>query len=210
MDWLARYYATIDCGARTVTFRKPGQEEFTFRGCRSTLFATWISSARARQLMSRGCVAFLATVVEVPMAAPGLEDILIVREFSDVFPPELMTMPPEREIEFVIDVVPETAPISKAPYRMAPAELRELKPQLQDLMDNRHVRLTLLLPSRSLTHQLRSSANSLLSHSVSPLPATKRRAKRVSNSAVLRVGDLEDYADVIELLIWASYWIVHD
>nr|CAD1820340.1 unnamed protein product [Ananas comosus var. bracteatus] len=65
MDWLARYYATIDCGARTVTFREPGQEEFTFRGCRSTLFATWISSARARQMLSSGCFAFLATVVEI-------------------------------------------------------------------------------------------------------------------------------------------------
>nr|CAD1842643.1 unnamed protein product [Ananas comosus var. bracteatus] len=64
MDWLARYYTTIDCGARTVTFRELGQEEFTFRGGRSTLFATWISSARSRQLMSKGCIAFLATVVE--------------------------------------------------------------------------------------------------------------------------------------------------
>nr|CAD1844011.1 unnamed protein product [Ananas comosus var. bracteatus] len=79
MDWLARYYATIDCGARTVTFREPGQEEFTFKGCGSTLFATWISSARVRQLISRGCIAFLATVVEVPTAASGLEDIPIVQ-----------------------------------------------------------------------------------------------------------------------------------
>nr|CAD1823460.1 unnamed protein product [Ananas comosus var. bracteatus] len=85
--------------------------------------------------MSRGCVAFLAIVTEVPTATPGLEDIHIVREFPDVFPPELTTMPPEREIEFVIDVVPGIAPSSTAPYRMAPAELRELKTQLQDLMD---------------------------------------------------------------------------
>nr|CAD1837511.1 unnamed protein product [Ananas comosus var. bracteatus] len=133
----------FDCGARIVTFREPGQKEFTFRGCRSTLFATWISSARARQLMSRGCVVFLAIVTEVPTAAPGLEDIPIVREFPDVFPPELTTMPPEREIEFEIDVVPGTALISKASYRMAPAELRELKAQLQDLMDRRFVRPSL-------------------------------------------------------------------
>nr|CAD1843916.1 unnamed protein product [Ananas comosus var. bracteatus] len=51
-----------------------------------------------------------------------------------------MSLPPEREIEFVIDVVPETAPISKVPYRMAPAELRELKAQLQDLMGRGFVR----------------------------------------------------------------------
>ncbi len=50
------------------------------------LFAVTVSSVRARQKMSRGCVAFLAAVVEVPTATLGLEDILIVHEFSDVFP----------------------------------------------------------------------------------------------------------------------------
>ncbi len=98
-----------------MTFREPVQQEFIYRGCRSTLFAATIYSAWARQMMSRGCIAFLAIVVEVPMAAPGLEDIPIVREFPDVFPPELLMMPLDREIEFVIDVVPGTAPISKAP-----------------------------------------------------------------------------------------------
>ncbi len=90
--------------------------------------------------MSRGCVAFLETVVEVTSVAPGLEDIPIVCEFSDVFPPELTMMPPDKEIEFVLDVVPGTALVSKAPYRMAPVELGELKEQLQDLMDKGFVR----------------------------------------------------------------------
>ncbi len=66
----------------------------------------------------------------MPTAAPEFEDIPVVHEFPNVFPPELTTMPPDREIEFVIDVVPGIVPISKAPYRMAPAELRELKAQL--------------------------------------------------------------------------------
>ncbi len=137
MDWLARYYATIDCGERTVTFREPGQEEYIYRGCHSALFAATISSARARQTMSQGCVAFLATVVKVPTVAPELEDIPIVCEFSDVFPPKLTTILPDREIEFVINMVLGTAPVSKAPYRIAPVEL---KAQLQDLMDREFVR----------------------------------------------------------------------
>ncbi|XP_058202949.1 uncharacterized protein LOC131317410 [Rhododendron vialii] len=58
---------------------------------------------------------------------------LVVREFPDVFPEELPGLPPEREIEFVIDLLPGTAPISIPPYRFAPAELRELKTQLQEL-----------------------------------------------------------------------------
>ena len=56
-----------------------------------------------------------------------IEDIHVVREFPDVFPEDLPGLPPDREVEFSIDLVPGTTPISKAPYRMAPAELKELK-----------------------------------------------------------------------------------
>ncbi|KAK1643793.1 hypothetical protein QYE76_061598 [Lolium multiflorum] len=62
-----------------------------------------------------------------------LEDIPIVNEFQDVFPTELPGMPPDREIEFTIDLIPGTAPIAKAPYKMGPKELKELKEQLDDL-----------------------------------------------------------------------------
>ncbi|KAA0035225.1 DNA/RNA polymerases superfamily protein [Cucumis melo var. makuwa] len=65
-----------------------------------------------------------------------LEDIPVVREFPDVFLEELSGLSPDREIEFSIDLVPETTPISQAPYRMAPMELRELKSQLQELLNN--------------------------------------------------------------------------
>ena len=63
------------------------------------------------------------------------EDIRVVREFLDVFPEELPGLPPQREIDFVIDLAPGVDPVSKAPYRMAPAELKELKIQLQGLLD---------------------------------------------------------------------------
>jgi hypothetical protein len=62
-----------------------------------------------------------------------LEDILVVNEFMDVFPQELPGMPPDREIEFTIDLKPGTAPISQAPYKMGPKELKELKEQLDEL-----------------------------------------------------------------------------
>ncbi len=122
INWLSRYYATIDCREGTVTLHEPGQVEFVYRGHQSTLFAATISSARARQMMSRGCIPFLAIVVEVPTATPGLEDIPVVREYSDVFPPELSSMLLDMEIEFVIDVVPGTAPISKPPWLLPSRE----------------------------------------------------------------------------------------
>ena len=60
----------------------------------------------------------------------NLEDILVIKEFPDVFPKELPGLPPKREVDMTIDVLPGTTPISRAPYRMAPTELKELKTQL--------------------------------------------------------------------------------
>ncbi|RVW53900.1 hypothetical protein CK203_101210 [Vitis vinifera] len=62
-----------------------------------------------------------------------LEDIPIVRDYPDVFPKDLPGLPPDREVEFTIDLALGTTSISKAPYRMAPLELKELKIQLQEL-----------------------------------------------------------------------------
>ena len=74
-----------------------------------------------------------------------VEDVPVVREFSDVFPEELPGLPPEREIEFAIEVQPGTDPISIPPYRMAPAELKELKIQLRELLDKGFVRPSISL-----------------------------------------------------------------
>ncbi|OAY81215.1 Transposon Ty3-G Gag-Pol polyprotein [Ananas comosus] len=84
--------------------------------------------------------AYLASISVSDGKTVKIDDIPVVREFGDVFPAELPGMPPDREVEFVIDLVPGTTPISKAPYRMAPAELKELKAQLQDLLDKGFIR----------------------------------------------------------------------
>src|SRR3954462_8764490 len=68
---------------------------------------------------------------------PDLEDILVVRDFPDVFPEELPGMPPDRCVEFIVDLMPRTAPISRRPYKMAPRELTELKIQLEALLAKR-------------------------------------------------------------------------
>jgi hypothetical protein len=66
-------------------------------------------------------------------------DIGTVSEYPNVFPEELLGMPPDHEIEFVIELVPDTAPIFKRPYRMATNQLAELKEQLQELLDKGYV-----------------------------------------------------------------------
>ena len=78
---------------------------------------------------------YLAYVVDTRTEEKGIDQIPVVRDYSDVFLEELPGLPPDREIEFCIDVVSGTQPISIPPYRMAPAELKELKAQLQDLLD---------------------------------------------------------------------------
>ena len=65
----------------------------------------------------------------------GLENLLIVQEFVDVLPKELPGFPPKRELEFTIDLKPETEPIARAPYGMSTLELQELKMQLRELLD---------------------------------------------------------------------------
>ncbi|KAL5822824.1 hypothetical protein ACOSQ4_020724 [Xanthoceras sorbifolium] len=90
--------------------------------------------------MRKGCEAYLAQVVDSKKVNVEIQNIPTVCDFTDVFPEELPSFPPQREVEFVIDVVPATSPISIAPYRMAPAELKELKIQLQELLDKGFIR----------------------------------------------------------------------
>ncbi|KAF8688850.1 hypothetical protein HU200_042121 [Digitaria exilis] len=81
------------------------------------------------------------TVADLPEGAPDMtEDILVVCEYANVFPDDLPRMPPDRDIEFMIELQPGIAPISKKPYRMPPYELAELKIQLQELLDKGFIR----------------------------------------------------------------------
>ena len=78
---------------------------------------------------------YLASLIDLFKDDLSAKQVPIVQEFVDVFPEDLPGLPLDREIKFAIDLVPGTSPISKAPYRMAPYELKEFKVQLQELMD---------------------------------------------------------------------------
>jgi hypothetical protein len=91
----------------------------------------------------------LSIPITVPVKAPGqvfettvqeIQDILVVCEFPNVFLEDLPGLPPERDVEFVIELKPDTAPISRRSYRMPPNELAELKTQLQDLLEKGFIR----------------------------------------------------------------------
>ncbi|XP_059277919.1 uncharacterized protein LOC132032160 [Lycium ferocissimum] len=87
-----------------------------------------------KKLVDKSCLAYLAHIHDTSADTSSLDSVPVVREFADVFPADLPGMPPDRDIDFGIDLDLRTRPISITPYRMAPAELRELKEQLQDLL----------------------------------------------------------------------------
>ncbi|KAA0042309.1 reverse transcriptase [Cucumis melo var. makuwa] len=140
MDFLFAHYASMDCHRKEVVFRKPGFAEVVFRGMRKAVSRSLISVLKAEKLLRKGCTAFLAHIVVVQREKLKPEDVPVVKEFLDVFPDDLSGLPPDREIEFTIELLPGTAPISQAPYRMAPSELKELKMQLQELVDKGYIR----------------------------------------------------------------------
>ena len=94
----------------------------------------------ARRFLRKGCEAFLVLVLDSKKGQIELENILIVRDFPDVFPEELPGIPLERKVDLSIEILPGTTPISRAPYKMAPIELKEIKIQLQELLDKGLIR----------------------------------------------------------------------
>ncbi|XP_071921808.1 uncharacterized protein [Coffea arabica] len=140
MDFLGHHHAKLDCRAKVVEFCIPGEATLRLDVKGRLASSAMISGIQARKMLSKGAQGFLAFLINAPSDQVKLEDVPVVREFLDVFPEELKTLPLEREVVFKIDLVPGTAPISKTPYRMAPAELKELKIQLQDLLEKGFVK----------------------------------------------------------------------
>ncbi|KAL0549546.1 hypothetical protein IC582_014031 [Cucumis melo] len=140
MDWLAANHASIDCSRKEVTFNPPSMASFKFKGGGSKSLPQVISAIRASKLLSQGTWGILASVVDTRETDVSLSSEPVVRDYPDVFPEELPGLPPHREVEFAIELEPGTVPISRAPYRMAPAELKELKVQLQELLDKGFIR----------------------------------------------------------------------
>ncbi|GJW27773.1 putative reverse transcriptase domain-containing protein [Tanacetum coccineum] len=147
MDWLRRCHAVIVCDEKLV--RVPyGNETLTFRGNESNngreSRLTIISCSKAQEYMAKGCQIFLAQISakkeEDKSEGKQLKDVPIVRDFPEVFPEDLPGLPPARPVEFQIDLIPGAAPVARAPYRLAPSEMKELSKQLQELSDKGFIR----------------------------------------------------------------------
>jgi hypothetical protein len=89
-----------------------------------------ISCMKAMKYLLGKNQAFLARIIGRKPEGKKIQDIPVVRDFPDVFPEDVLGLPPVRQVEFRIDLVPGAAPVAKAPYRLAPAEMQELSNQL--------------------------------------------------------------------------------
>ncbi|WVZ91359.1 hypothetical protein U9M48_037546 [Paspalum notatum var. saurae] len=117
MDWLTRHRGVISCFPRSVKHVHPSGQEVEFEPVQSSVI---------HQLHS--------------LVTKTLEEVPLVCEYSDVFPDDLPGLPPDRAVEFAIDLVPGTAPIAKAPYRMCGKKYDELKKQLDELLEKGFIR----------------------------------------------------------------------
>ncbi|XP_070009814.1 uncharacterized protein [Nicotiana sylvestris] len=140
IDWLSPYHAILDCHAKTVTLALPDLPRLEWRETPGHSTHSVISYVKARRIVEKGCLAYLAYVRDSSVEVPSIDFVPIVREFPKVFPSDLPGMLPDRDIDFCIDLAPGTQPISIPPYRMAPPELKELKGQLQDLLEKGFIR----------------------------------------------------------------------
>ncbi|XP_070029560.1 uncharacterized protein [Nicotiana sylvestris] len=140
MDWLASCYANVDCRMKMVRFQLLGEPVIKWKGNIAMPKGRLISYLKERKMISKGYIYHLIHIRDADAKPHTLQSIPMVNEFPNVFPDELPGLPPEREIEFSIDVLSNTQPISIPPYMIAPTELQELKVQLKDLLDKGFIR----------------------------------------------------------------------
>jgi len=117
MDWFKKHHGTISCSDIAVTL-------INHNGIKVECHPQ----------------AHKAEPMVCSIQAISIEEVLVVCEYPDVFPEELPEMPPDKDLEFIIDLIPRTAPITKRPYRMVANELEELKKQLRELQEKGYIR----------------------------------------------------------------------
>ena len=140
MDWLSKHKATLDCYKKEVRLVRPEEPGVIFRGIRREIAPSLINAMTTSKMLRKVCQSYLAFVVDRRQEGTQLEDIPIVKEFPYVFPDDISGLPSDTTIKFVIELILGTEPISIPPYIMAPAELKELKAQLEELLSKGFIR----------------------------------------------------------------------
>ena len=135
MDWLEEHRLILNCYDKTFTCLNNDEKSISVKGIPRKTTIRKISTLQLKRDVRKGCKAYAVTITDeeslIKIDKLKLEDIPVLREYVDVFPEEILGLPPKRELDFTIELVPDVVPSSKAPYRMNILELNELKSQLK-------------------------------------------------------------------------------
>jgi hypothetical protein len=139
MDWLDQHHALLDCQNKRFTCLDEEGNQVTVQGIPRAVAVREISAMQMKKCYRKGCQLFAAQVEEVFQdVISNLEDHRVLKEFEDVFQ-EVPGLPPKRDIDFSINLMPGAAPVSKSPYRMSTPEMKELQLQLEELLKKGYI-----------------------------------------------------------------------
>ena len=133
LDWLSKNHVLLDCSEKSVQFMPEGSEA-------PVVVNSYYLNSMIVNCSGTECQGIMLLTAGVSGDDQSLEQIPVVCEFPDVFPDDINEFPPNREVEFAIELVPGSGPISITPYRMSPLEMAELKAQLEDLLGKHFIR----------------------------------------------------------------------
>jgi hypothetical protein len=142
MDWWEQHKAVLDCYTKILSYKDDFGTVRTSQGIQKPLLVRQVLAMQLRKCIRKGCQVYAIQVMNLleKKDKPKLEDFAVLSEFRDMFVDEIPELPPRREIDFTIDLLPGLTPISKAPYRMSLPELTELKIKLQELLEKEYIR----------------------------------------------------------------------
>nr|GEZ04223.1 hypothetical protein [Tanacetum cinerariifolium] len=138
MDWLVERDALIMCGKKEVHVPYKNKT-LMVKSDSSVSRLKVISCIKARKYIERGSQLLIAQVTEKEPSKKQLQDVTVICNFPEVFPDDLPGLPPPRQVEFKIELIPGTALVACAPYRLAPSELKELSDQLKELSEKEFI-----------------------------------------------------------------------
>eukprot|EP00253_Pinus_taeda_P019019 PITA_19019 len=142
MDWLEKHWSLVDCKTKIIYYRDQQGNSKEMQGIRRPVQVRPITANQLVKCVRKGCQVYAIQVgyADSKDKTSSLNNIPVIQEFEDVFLEEIPGLPPRRDIDFTIELVPGAALVSRAPYRMSVPELTELKMQLQELLEKNYVR----------------------------------------------------------------------
>eukprot|EP00253_Pinus_taeda_P004481 PITA_04481 len=142
MDWLEKHWSLVDCKTKIIYYRDQQGNSKEIQGIKRPVQVRPITANQLVKCVQKGCQVYAIQVSYATSKdkSASLDNIPVIQEFTDVFPEEIPGLPPRKNIDFTIELVPGAAPVSRAPYRMSVPELTELKMRLQELLDKNYIR----------------------------------------------------------------------